>query len=36
VDIREVLNGLRYLTRGSTRQSLLPHDFPPTGARAIC
>jgi transposase len=29
VDMREVLNAIRYLVRGGQAWRLLPHDFPP-------
>ena len=29
VDLREVLNAIRYLVRGGQAWRLLPHDFPP-------
>jgi putative transposase len=29
VDIREIINGILYITRGGNDWRMLPHDFPP-------
>jgi len=31
VNLREILNGIFYIVRGSVQWRMLPHDFPPWG-----